>query len=472
MGTLLCKRTLFSKGNGIFYAEGSPYTLLERTIIIRYLSRKFSGHKSICGGKYKNSQILFIIDAAVINAAYILTSGVFLSGFVISLKASDFIVAFLNNAGIWASILSIFSFLILERIKRRKKLLIITNIISRIFVSGIVFVPLFFTNQKLIIAIVAIMVIIADILWGIYQLGWMIWYMEIAPEGKKNDYVYLRMFLVRIAFTITTLVMGYVLDYYNKSYTGFLVVFISSLILSIVDIIILIFVEEPEYKVPERSRSKKDMFLEPFKSIEFRKFLVFIFAFYLFLTISTSFTSIYLIRYLNFDYGFISTINVISYIVMILGTKFWGKLQNKYGNIFVLKYSAIFVIADFLIYFLLTEKTYFLLFLSCLVGGIGNGGFNIAIMAYRFEIMPESAKSIYEGWFKAIYGASVLIAPVIGELLIKIMPDLSKMVFPISKFQFLYIISFVTGGLVVLFTFIKPGFIKNKFINQNSIINH
>lgn len=435
---------------------------------IRSLSRKLFEHKSICCGRYKNSQILFLIDAAVINAAYILTSGIFLSGFVISLNGSDVVVALLNNSGTWASILSVFSFLILERIKKRKKLLIIINIIARMLISGIVFVPLFFSNQKLIITTVSIMVITSDILWGFYQLGWMIWYMEIAPEGKKNDYVYFRMFLLRIAFTITTLVMGYVLDYYNKSYTGFLIVFVSGLILSIIDIVVLIFVEEPEYKVPERSRSKKAIFLEPFKSVEFRKFLIYIFIFYLFITISTSFTSIYLIRYLNFDYGFISTINVISYIVMIFGVRFWGKLQNKHGNIYVLKFSAIFVIIDFLMYFFLTEKTYFILFLSCLIGGTGNGGFNIAIMAYRFEIMPESAKSIYEGWFKAIYGASVLMAPIIGEFLINIMPDLGNLIFPISKFQLLYMISFITGGIVVFFTFIKPGYIKNNPVDLNS----
>ena len=157
---------------------------------------------------------------------------------------------------------------------------------------------------------------------------------------------------------------------------------------------------------------------------------------------------------------------------MILSTKIWDKFQNKHGNIFVMKYSAFFVIADFLIYFFLTEKTYFILFLSCLVGGIGNGGFIIAIMAYRFEIMPERAKTIYEGWFKAIYGLSVLIAPAIGELLINIMPDFSTGVFSASKFQLLYLISFITGGIVVFVTFIKPGFIKHKTSDQSCTENH
>jgi hypothetical protein len=58
-------------------------------------------HNKICCGEYRKSQILFLIDAALINAAIILTTGVFLSGYVIHLKGSDFTVALLNNSATW-----------------------------------------------------------------------------------------------------------------------------------------------------------------------------------------------------------------------------------------------------------------------------------------------------------------------------------------------------------------------------------
>ena len=225
--------------------------------MVKNLKRAFghNQHGRICYGEYKPAD--FIPGrCCLINAAYVLTTGIFLSGFIISLEGSDFIVALLNNASIWATILSLFSFLVLERIKKRKKFLIIIYLIARILTCGIVFIPLLLNSAKLTVSVVAVMVIISHVLWGIYQLGWMIWYMEIAPEGRKNDYVYFRMFLVRIAFTVTTLVMGYVLDYYNKSNTGFFVLFITSLFLSIIDLIVLAFIKEPEYKVP-KSISKK-----------------------------------------------------------------------------------------------------------------------------------------------------------------------------------------------------------------------
>ncbi|HHW32498.1 MAG TPA: hypothetical protein GXX20_12655 [Clostridiaceae bacterium] len=159
--------------------------ILKEVTAIKALKRKLMPHNRICCGEYRKSQILFLIDAAFINAAYVLTSGVFLSGFVIHLKGSDFIVALLNNSVIWASILTVFSFLIFERIRARKKLLISSNIVSRFLSSAIVFLPLIFNDEKLIIVLLTIMVITANFLWGFYQVGWMIWYMRWYPSGKR-----------------------------------------------------------------------------------------------------------------------------------------------------------------------------------------------------------------------------------------------------------------------------------------------
>ena len=71
--------------------------------------------------------------------------------------------------------------------------------------------------------------------------------------------------------------------------------------------------------------------------------------------------------------------------------------------------------------------------------------------------MPESGKSIYEGWFKAVYGISVLLAPFIGEMLMNAIPESMEIAFSINRFRILYMISFVLGGIVLFASFYKPG---------------
>ena len=93
----------------------------------------------MCTGEYRRSQINFILDGILVNAAIILTSGMFLSGYLVYLEAPDFLVGLLNNAGAWALIISLFSFMIYERMENRKALLITLNIVSRVLICSIVY---------------------------------------------------------------------------------------------------------------------------------------------------------------------------------------------------------------------------------------------------------------------------------------------------------------------------------------------
>ena len=67
----------------------------------------------LCQGKYRKSQILFILDGILINAAVTITNNVFLSGYMVTLKADDFLVGILNSSPTWSLLISLFSFLIL-----------------------------------------------------------------------------------------------------------------------------------------------------------------------------------------------------------------------------------------------------------------------------------------------------------------------------------------------------------------------
>jgi hypothetical protein len=179
----------------------------------------------ICSGEYRRSQILFLVSAILVNASTILTTGTFLSGYIVLLQGSDFLVGLLNNSATWTSVAAIFSFIIFERIKKRKKLLLTLNITSRVMVCSIVFIPLLHTGKTATLAFVTVIVIAGNLLWSIYSIGYTVWLIGIMPKENKTDFIYLRQFWLRISFTISSLFMGYVIDWFNKSYIGFVIVF-------------------------------------------------------------------------------------------------------------------------------------------------------------------------------------------------------------------------------------------------------
>lgn len=413
----------------------------------------------LCHGEFRRSQILFLASAILVNASTILTTGTFLSGYIVLLEGSDFLVGILNNSATWTSVAAIFSFIIFERIKKRKKLLLTLSITSRVMVCSIVFVPLLHTEKAMTLAVVTVMVIVGNLLWSIYSIGYTVWLIGIMPKENKTDFIYLRQFWLRISFTVSSLFMGYVIDWFNKSYTGFMIVFSFSLIVSLMDAIVILNTKEPEYAL-DGNRSGMGAFFEPVKDLRFRSYMLFVFSFYLSLSISSSFTSLYLIRYLEFDYSFISIVNVIAYIFMVVCTKFWGKVAAKKGLKFVFITTSLFKILEFLIYGFLTKDTYFILYFAPIISGIGNSGFNVSVMEYRYEIMPEQNKTIYEGWHGAVFGMSTLISPIIGSFMLKIIPDTKIGFFNFSDFQLMYIISFALAGLVILFLLQGPAALK------------
>lgn len=402
--------------------------------------------------EYDKTQKLFILDGLIINPSLVLTSGIFLSGFIVFLGGSDFLVGLLNNSMAWASVVALASSFFFEKMKKRKAFIILFQILSRFLVCSIIFLPLIFDDSKYILPAVAIMVILGNILWSFYGTGVNVWMMGAVPKHSRSQFIYVRTFWLRITLTIFTVIMGYVLDLFDKSYTGFFILFVISLILSIVDAFILSKIEEPENSISVKSGTIGGRLFEPWKNVAYRKYLIFIFLFYLGLFTSASFTPLYLIKYLELDYKFISGINVISYIFMIVGVNFWSKLEWKKGIEFVIKISALFIIAEFLIYVFLTSKTTYFLYFSPVLAGIGTGGFNIAILNYRYDLMPDSNKTVYEAWFGAVYGLGTILAPFLGGMLLERIPVIGNLVFQHGNFQLLYLFSFVFT-LVLVFTF-------------------
>lgn len=406
--------------------------------------------RNTCNGMNRKNQLLFLLDAFLINGAYVITTGTLLSGYAIYLGTSDFLTSLLNNSANYTTTLSILSFVIFERMKRRKNTLLILNASSRLLICLIALLPLVFDTKPVMFAFLAFMVITSDVIWGIYRIGWIVWMIDGIPKENRTQYIYLRTFLIRISNSVISMAVGFILDIYNKEYLGFLIIFSMSFILSMLDIAVLWKVDDHGYKAPDSKKIDYKLFLQPVKNGEYRSYLLFIFAFYLFLTMASSFTPIYQIRYLKLDYKFISTLSVISQIMMIVSGLFWSRVERKKGFKFVMVATAFFYAGELITLTFLRSDTYYLLYLSTIMLGIGMGGFITSIFTCRYAIMPEDRKTVYEGWFYFASGLSMLIAPFAGEFLRNHLPEFTNSIFQYSKVQLLYLISF---GLICLLLF-------------------
>jgi len=404
-------------------------------------------------GELGRSRRLLIIDGILQNAAAILTMGVFLSGYLVWLDGTDLLAGIVNSSMNWATIAVLFSFLIFERLKKRKRLLIALTATARLLVCSSVFLPLFISDKAVVLPIVTVMVILGNFLSALYGTGFTVWMFGVLPQDSRSEFIYLRTFWLRLALTVTTIGGGFVLDAFHKGYPGFLLVFSFSLGLSVLDIILLLNVKEPDYVLDDSVKPNLGMLAEPMRNGHFRSYLVFVFLFFIVLTMSGTFTPVYLIRYMKFDYSFISTMNVIQYACLIAFTGFWRKVEAKKGVVHVFRMTATIAVIEFLLYGFLTADRAWILLPATMLAGVGYSGLNITILNYRYTILPEKNRTVYESLFAAVFGLSTLLAPVIGNFVMNRLPVVENAVFTHSRFQFMYLISFVLVQLVLFLSF-------------------
>lgn len=417
------------------------------------IKSRLAARLALAKATYDRTKMLFILDGVMVNIAVVLSSGVFLSGYLVYLGGSDFLIGLLNFSMNWAAIVGLFSFLIFERLTHRKGLLVTLLVISRVMVCSTIFLPLVFGRSQTTLAVLTAMIIIGNVIWGIYSVGFSVWLMNSVSRETRNDFIFRRAFWLRIAFSFVTVLMSVILDWTDKSYTGFLIVFLASMVFSLADAAIMSRVPEPANEVAAEPRFRSAAFFEPLRNREYRGLLLFILLFYSGLSISSSFTPLYLLRYLQFDYSFISIINVISFAFMIIFTRIWGKLESRLGLTKVFRLTGLFVICEFMLYGFLTNRTYFLLYFAPILSGIGNSGLNVFIVNYRYSLMPIRNRTIYEGWFNAIFGLSILIGPAVGSVVMNLLPVIENHVFQYSRFQLMYMISFLFAGSALLLAF-------------------
>lgn len=404
--------------------------------------------------KCKDCQWLFLVDSLLINGAYLITGGIYLSGYAIFLGAGDFLTALLNSTANYATLLSIVSFFIFERMANRKKLLLALNFLSRTFMAMIAIVPLVFPDTPARLIFLTLFVILSEVTWGIYRIGWTVWMMTMIPKEAKSEYIYSRTFYTRIFMSVVSIAAGFLLDLWDKSYTGYLVIFIISYLFSLSDVYVMSKIDDPGYKTTHLSGLNMKTFLEPIRKKEYKRFLSFIFMFYLGSTMASSFTPSYMIRHLSIDFKTISLFNVISQIAMILTNRYWVRFEKRNGYSTTICASAFFTISPALVMIFVTKNTWPLLYISNILAGIGAGGFT-SLLTYRYEIMPGENRTIYEGWYYLAFGSSVLLAPFLGQLIINLIPSFSRFFIQNSQIQILNLVSFVVMSVMLYFFFIR-----------------
>ncbi|HZJ58465.1 MAG TPA: MFS transporter, partial [Clostridia bacterium] len=405
----------------------------------------------------RRNQDFFIIQVIFANAFAILTGGEFLSGFAIFLGASDELVGYIPLIGGISGISLIFFGILMERFTKRRKLVLTLNSIVKPLLISIILIPLLVPKpaQVLVLFILLFVVYILNAFLGLAVNSW---FVKAIPIKLRGRYFSIRQIYAVLVMVLLPIVAGGILDTTRSRYLGFIILFAAAFVFGMGETYAFSKVEDAQVEGIGKGIKILDVFRIPIKNKEFMDYTVINVLFHIALYLSASYTQVYMIRYLELSYTFITSMTMLNAVLQMFAYSQWGKIGDRYGNVFVMYLSYGFYAMQMALWALVTKGSmYVFIPLVYGIGSFANSGFMVGSFNYRYDIMPEKGRSFYDAFYSAAIGITLLIAPWIGGRIkgfIAGIPYLNDNIM-LGEFRIIFALSALGLAVLVLYIVLK-----------------
>lgn len=383
-----------------------------------------------------------------------LTGGVFLSGFAMYMGASDLLVSYISMITNICGVSILFFSGLIQRFRSFKKITIVLTIFSKMATLFIVLIPLFISKNAQISVFVPLM-LVAFTLQAQTTVVLNNWLATFVNEKQSGKYIARRQTFVLLVTVLLSVVGGRVLDAVSGAYIGFGILFAVAFVMSVMELLVL--VRMPN-SIQQKAACEKNKFLDmlrmPFRCHPFLLFVVYIFLFYLALSIADSFTVVYMMRYLGLSYTATTLMQMLISLPQLFLLTMWGKISDKKGHKFALKLSIWFFVGETFCMALSNGQNLFVLIpIAFLFAAVANSGFVISVFNRRYELMPQKGRILYDNFYSAAVGFAFILGPVIGGAIKQGLESIDslKNIIKFESIRILYIVSTIFIVLLQLF---------------------
>jgi MFS family permease len=406
------------------------------------------------GDKTKEDMTRFYIANTGGLTASTVAVSVYLSGFAIFVGAGDTLSSIISSMNVYSFLPMFLSPLIFERLSRRRSVICLMQIIGYILLCGLVLIPLFAKGAAAGF-ILLFVTVIGIILYGMVTAGTNVWVMEIVPLEHRGEYFAKREILDKIITCIVVFTLGLVLDFFNRGYAGFLIIYSLCFVFALVQYYQLRKITDVEYKLAEEKTKFSDLITIPLRSKTFRNLTFYIAVFFFIAWLCYSFRNIFMLKYIEISYMLYSVLFSFRMIVQGLVSPLWGRMGIKKGWYAVFIGCLVCFSLEYISWSFVTKNAIWMLFVSHAFSGIANSGLVLSTLNLRFNSMPSMQKSVYEGFYNMFVGLGCILGPLVGNLLRVNMPVFSGDIFPDSQIRLVFIVSFIANSLLILYLYLN-----------------
>ena len=365
-----------------------------------------------------------ILGAECLKAIYTaLTTGVFLTGLLMSAGMDEAEVGITTSIPFLAGILYPLSPLLLERFCRRKAILGITRFIYHTLVIAAITCLPQLGETKYLVALTAVCLTVGNAVNILVASGFPAWHIHFLPEELRGRFYAVSGVINSIFTAVAAMTASFLADMAKSTQNEIYWmkwIRLAAYAIALAELLLLLLPKEITY--PVSSCRGRELLPLPFQNTKFCLTMIPVFAWMMISTMTLYSSNTYLLDHVEVPYSFISLLQAMNIAVTMITMPFWYKLLKKaswfgaFQRVFLL-----FALYPFL-HMLIDRSNYlFLLPVTLLVyqAMLAGGTLYFNNMAYIFT--PEENKTAYLSWYFMVVNMGSLSGQGLSALLLKLL---------------------------------------------------
>ncbi|WP_332445380.1 MFS transporter [Dehalococcoides mccartyi] len=357
----------------------------------------------------------------------ITTSGI-LAAYALALGAN------VSQIGVMAAIpflmqtFQIFTILLVEKIRRRKAIAVISFFVAQLVWVPVALIPLLvLTPSTKAVYLLLGLLILNGLFRSVTTSSWNSWIRDLVPQQILGRFFSRRMAFAGVVGAVFSLGAAFFVDHWTSvasvdnrilSYT--IVLLFGITFLGLASPVFMSLMSEPMMQpVEKRGISLKQRLAAPLKDKNFKKLVSFLLFWNIASNLAIPFFAVYMLTRLGLPLSWIIGLSIISQLFNIVFLRVWGALVDRFGNKVILSMCAslyLLVILGWL--FTAMPERYFLtiplLVVLHVFAGIAMAGVNLTVSTIGLKLAPSGEAVSYLASASIATNLGTGLGPLIG----------------------------------------------------------
>lgn len=339
-------------------------------------------------------RLIYLCCVLLASFYNVFITGIFYTGFLtmygISITGAG-VVTFIPYV---ANIFSIFSSKVLAKFKRRKPYLVAAKIFFyAMYIIATTVMPQFVYDPDARLMWLVAILFVAHAVYALFTPGFTLWFYRFFPKDneRRTRYVQFQQIFGSIMSSCILLFSSILTDAVSGSaYQEALIVGLRYFAFALVVIETTIQAQAKEYPVADESQLKlTQVFTLPFKYRKFILCMAMMFCWNFIANLNNGLWNYHLLNHMNFSYTLINAMSIMYTFILLLGSKGWRILLQRYSWIRTFGIALLFWAPTEIVGFLLSPETAWMYVPMCVAQNILAVGLNLSYANILYMNLPE-----------------------------------------------------------------------------------